>query len=38
MRDNQTCGGYPRILQLTENAINRLSQKHMNNNISFELA
>ena len=37
MRDNQTCGGYPRILQLTENAINRLSQKHMNNNISFEL-
>ena len=37
MRDNQTCGGYPRILQLTENAINRLSQKHMNNNIHFEL-
>jgi biotin-dependent carboxylase-like uncharacterized protein len=38
MRDNQTCGGYPRILQLTENAINKLSQKHMNNNIHFELA
>ena len=37
MRDNQTCGGYPRILQLTENAINKLSQKHMNNNIHFEL-
>ena len=37
MRDNQTCGGYPRILQLTENAINRLSQKHMNNKIKFIL-
>lgn len=37
MRDNQTCGGYPRILQLTENAINKLSQKHMNNKIKFIL-
>mgnify|MGYP001169548020 CR=1 FL=1 len=37
MRDNQTCGGYPRVLQLNESAINKLSQKHMNNEIKFEL-
>ena len=37
MRDNQTCGGYPRILQLNENSINKLSQKHVNNYIKFEL-
>ena len=37
MRDNQTCGGYPRILQLTEDSINKLSQKHMNNKIKFTL-
>ena len=37
MRDNQTCGGYPRILQLTENSINKLSQKYMNNKIKFTL-
>jgi biotin-dependent carboxylase-like uncharacterized protein len=28
MRDCQTTGGYPRILQLTENAINTLSQQY----------
>jgi antagonist of KipI len=27
MRDCQTTGGYPRVLQLTEKAINTLSQK-----------
>jgi allophanate hydrolase subunit 2 len=27
MRDCQTTGGYPRVLQLTEKAINSLSQK-----------
>jgi biotin-dependent carboxylase-like uncharacterized protein len=37
MRDNQTCGGYPRVLQLNESAINKLSQKYMNNEIKFEL-
>ena len=37
MRDNQTCGGYPRILQLNESSINKLSQKHMNDRIIFKL-
>lgn len=29
MRDAQTTGGYPRILQLSESAINLLSQKKL---------
>lgn len=37
MRDNQTTGGYPRILQLSNDSINRLSQKHMGNKIKFNL-
>jgi len=37
MRDCQTCGGYPRILQLSKKSINILSQKHMLNHIKFEL-
>lgn len=37
MRDNQTCGGYPRILQLNKSAINSLSQKYLKNEIIFEL-
>jgi biotin-dependent carboxylase-like uncharacterized protein len=37
MRDNQTCGGYPRILQLKESSISKLSQKHMNDEIIFKL-
>ena len=37
MRDNQTSGGYPRILQLSNDSINRLSQKHMGNKIKFNL-
>ena len=37
MRDSQTCGGYPRILQLSKKSINKLSQKHMGNRIKFKL-
>lgn len=37
MRDCQTSGGYPRILQLSENAINVLSQKLRNEHIRFKL-
>lgn len=37
MRDCQTTGGYPRILQLTETAINCLSQKFENGIIAFKL-
>lgn len=37
MRDCQVTGGYPRVLQLTEEAINRLSQKGTNDIIQFVL-
>jgi allophanate hydrolase subunit 2 len=37
MRDCQTTGGYPRILQLTTSAINMLAQKFTGNTISFKL-
>ena len=37
MRDCQTCGGYPRILQVSKKSINKLSQKHMGNSIKFKL-
>lgn len=37
MRDCQTTGGYPRILQLTELAINTLAQKYTGNYIDFTL-
>ena len=37
MRDGQTAGGYPRVLQLTDNAINTLSQKYIDNCIQFKL-
>jgi biotin-dependent carboxylase-like uncharacterized protein len=37
MRDCQTTGGYPRILQLTDNAINVLSQKTIGNDIKIRL-
>jgi allophanate hydrolase subunit 2 len=37
MRDCQTTGGYPRILQLTEEGINRLAQKKTNDLIRFQL-
>ena len=37
MRDCQTTGGYPRILQLSENGINRLAQKVQGDSIEFKL-
>ncbi len=37
MRDCQTTGGYPRVLQLTEKAINILSQKTTGNTLKFRL-
>lgn len=37
MRDGQTTGGYPRILQLSENGINTLSQKVTGEKIRFDL-
>ncbi|MBL4659806.1 MAG: biotin-dependent carboxyltransferase family protein [Alcanivoracaceae bacterium] len=37
MRDAQTTGGYARILQLTDNSINRLSQKMAGKLIVFNL-
>lgn len=37
MRDCQVTGGYPRILQLTEKAINILSQKTTNNSLKFSI-
>lgn len=35
MRDAQTTGGYPRILQLSESAINLLSQKKVRDAVQF---
>ncbi|WOD43129.1 biotin-dependent carboxyltransferase family protein [Hwangdonia lutea] len=37
MRDCQTTGGYPRILQLKESAISVLAQKFTGQNITFKL-
>jgi len=37
MRDCQTTGGYPRILQLRERAINRLAQKFTGDRFRFSL-
>ncbi len=37
MRDGQTTGGYPRILQLTGEAIDRLAQKTFGDTISIKL-
>lgn len=37
MRDCQTTGGYPRILQLKDSAINKLSQKFTGQQIEFKL-
>ena len=36
MRDCQTTGGYPRVLQLTEQAINRLAQKQPGQKFRFK--
>jgi biotin-dependent carboxylase-like uncharacterized protein len=37
MRDCQTTGGYPRILQLSEKSINVLAQKRLGEFVQFEL-
>tara|TARA_B110000238_G_C16092259_1_gene424385 strand:- start:672 stop:1523 length:852 start_codon:yes stop_codon:yes gene_type:complete len=37
MRDCQVTGGYPRILQVAENAINQLAQKSTNDSFKFIL-
>jgi len=37
MRDAQTTGGYPRILQLKEESMNSISQKKFNDSIRFSL-
>lgn len=37
MRDGQTTGGYPRILQLTEEAVNSMAQKLQGDPIKFAL-
>lgn len=37
MRDCQTTGGYPRVLQLSEIAINRVAQKNFGSQIQFRL-
>lgn len=37
MRDCQTTGGYPRVLQLTERSINILAQKTLGNTLKFRL-
>lgn len=37
MRDCQVTGGYPRVLQLTEQAINQLAQKTTNSGFWFEI-
>jgi len=37
MRDCQTTGGYPRIFQLSEKSINRLSQKMQHEEVYFKL-
>jgi len=37
MRDAQTTGGYPRILQLSEQAISVLAQKKTNDAVRFNL-
>ena len=37
MRDCQTTGGYPRVLQLSENSINHIAQKRMKEKCGFKL-
>ncbi|NER11396.1 biotin-dependent carboxylase uncharacterized domain-containing protein [Muriicola jejuensis] len=36
MRDGQTTGGYPRILQLTEDSVNKLAQKTFGDTLYFK--
>ena len=37
MRDAQTTGGYPRVLQLSDDAINLLAQKKTSDQVSFSI-
>jgi biotin-dependent carboxylase-like uncharacterized protein len=37
MRDAQTTGGYPRVFQLTNDAVNKLAQKRPNDKIVFRI-
>ena len=37
MRDAQTTGGYPRVLQVSDEGINRLAQKSTKDQFQFEL-
>ena len=37
MRDCQVTGGYPRVLQLTDGAINMLAQKTTNDTFKFKI-
>jgi biotin-dependent carboxylase-like uncharacterized protein len=37
MRDAQTTGGYPRVFQLTKDAINKLAQKRPNDKVVFRI-
>lgn len=37
MRDAQTTGGYPRILQLSQESINRVAQKRAGEHVRFKL-
>jgi len=37
MRDCQTTGGYPRVLQLSEQALNQLAQKRQGSKLSFSV-
>jgi biotin-dependent carboxylase-like uncharacterized protein len=37
MRDAQTIGGYPRILQLTESSLNKIAQLALNTSIQFRI-
>ncbi|MEX0291252.1 MAG: allophanate hydrolase subunit 2 family protein, partial [Flavobacteriaceae bacterium] len=37
MRDGQTTGGYPRILQLSQKAISVLSQKKYGDQVAFQM-
>tara|TARA_R110002167_G_scaffold54785_6_gene156046 strand:- start:1251 stop:2090 length:840 start_codon:yes stop_codon:yes gene_type:complete len=38
MKDGQTTGGYPRVLQLSDHAISLLAQKKFGDSISFKLS
>jgi allophanate hydrolase subunit 2 len=37
MRDSQTTGGYPRLLQCTKHSVNRLAQIRPNQRLKFVL-